>query len=599
MDVDMDMDQESALNSGIFDTVRANTTQPGTPHSSINRTLALEDDGDEEFELVRNTNEVTYFVYNSSWGEFYGKWEQDYCHRTLSDLLHGRLDPPRNALAASEPGPFEYKPHPKSEWFTIDDHDFVESKAFNIGNYVEDFMEFAWQTDFADPDLEMIQMEAARRLHYGHQMSFETMDNLGIFAHGMIENRRYGLIWNSHQRDQLSWSGNRLSHLPDLPSSFVNLHLSLEDKVIRDLPQFCGRLNCMKHFCKIHGNYVPHRFPKPSIKNEYLLEDSSEPCGDDCFKKANFDYPDKDNHHWDRAEHDLFKSVLKMAPDTRPCNMAIICRKPCFETYIERLNLLNDDDIDEFLPYQAERRKNVDITFNEDSIPTDLNAILEPFTGPCYHDGSCYTVRCPCYKARQRCEPSCRCSKSCKIRWRGCKCRDNCAKSSTCPCRRVLRECDPRLCVSLASEDRCCKNTYIQKGHFSEIRISPSQWGLGAFAVNAIRKDKYIGGQSLLPSYGIQRKNRVEPYLLHIPTEYVGEIFDGEQMAALGTLQNYAGLNYAFGLTGENLSLDSWFIGNETRYLNHSREANCSATVFRIDGDLRIVLQTGMFHVHF
>ncbi|KAF4613793.1 hypothetical protein D9613_007724 [Agrocybe pediades] len=432
MDVDMDMDQESALNSGIFDTVRANTTQPGTPHSSINRTLALEDDGDEEFELVRNTNEVTYFVYNSSWEEFYGKWEQDYCHRTLSDLLHGKLDPPRNALAASEPGPFEYKPHPKSECFTIDDYDFVESKvtttqvpsrepvvlkpikayakytactpissnvlgssdmhvklpfipfadeeAFNIGNYVEDFMEFAWQTDFADPDLEMIQMEAARRLHYGHQMSFETMDNLGIFAHGMIENRRYGLIWNSHQRDQLSWSGNRLSHLPDLPSSFVNLHLSLEDKVIRDLPQFCGRLNCMKHFCKIHGNYVPHRFPKPSIKNEYLLEDSSEPCGDDCFKKANFDYPDKDNHHWDRAEHDLFKSVLKMAPDTRPCNMAIICRKPCFETYIERLNLLNDDDIDELLPYQAERRKNVDITFNEDSIPTDLNAILEPLS---------------------------------------------------------------------------------------------------------------------------------------------------------------------------------------------------------------------------
>ncbi|KAF4613795.1 hypothetical protein D9613_007726 [Agrocybe pediades] len=84
----------------------------------------------------------------------------------------------------------------------------------------------------------------------------------------------------------------------------------------------------------------------------------------------------------------------------------------------------------------------------------------------------------------------------------------------------------------------------------------------------------------------------LNPIFLHIPTEYVGEIFDGEQMAALGTLQNYAGLNYAFGLTGENLSLDSWFIGNETRYLNHSREANCSATVFRIDGDLRIVLQT-------
>jgi len=45
--------------------------------------------------------------------------------------------------------------------------------------------------------------------------------------------------------------------------------------------------------------------------------------------------------------------------------------------------------------------------------------------------------------------------------------------------------------------------------------------------------------------------------------------------------------NYAFGLT-QMFSLDSYLLGNETRYLNHSKNANCTAKVRVVNGDLRI-----------
>jgi len=117
----------------------------------------------------------------------------------------------------------------------------------------------------------MIQLEAARRLHYGHQISFENINNLHIFAFPLWKTNRSGLIWCCHQRlvhyiyfsqlsqisefyrDQLWWPGAQMSVLEKLPSKFVNADLSLEQNVIKDLPEFCARPNCLKSCCKIHG----------------------------------------------------------------------------------------------------------------------------------------------------------------------------------------------------------------------------------------------------------------------------------------------------------------------------------------------------------
>ena len=39
----------------------------------------------------------------------------------------------------------------------------------------------------------------------------------------------------------------------------------------------------------------------------------------------------QDIFHWSEADHDTFNSVIKLMPDTAPCDLAVICRKPCIE----------------------------------------------------------------------------------------------------------------------------------------------------------------------------------------------------------------------------------------------------------------------------
>ena len=42
----------------------------------------------------------------------------------------------------------------------------------------------------------------------------------------------------------------------------------------------------------------------------------------------------QENNHWSSEEISLFASVVNLAPDTFPCDLAVICRKPCFEVNI-------------------------------------------------------------------------------------------------------------------------------------------------------------------------------------------------------------------------------------------------------------------------
>jgi len=93
------------------------------------------------------------------------------------------------------------------------------------------------------------------------------------------------------------------------------------------------------------------------------------------------------NYHWEEVERELFKSVFRLAPDTSPCDLSIICRKPCFEVfglntplnppltkptrrqmYIERSKLLSTMDPDDILidpTAQDQDNSRIDILFRE------------------------------------------------------------------------------------------------------------------------------------------------------------------------------------------------------------------------------------------
>ncbi|KAF8964964.1 hypothetical protein BDZ97DRAFT_1700000 [Flammula alnicola] len=461
---------------------------------------------------------------------------------------------------------------------------FADDQDFDLEGYLIHFEDFMWQNDFPDPDLEMIQIEVARRLHFKHNFSFDEIDHLDILTFRLRETNSKGLIWNSAQRDYAWWPGSQTNELQHLRTNWVDPDLDLYENVTKDLTSFCPNLNCLHTSCGIHKVINPVFPPKPTLTADMVKSAGGTPCKKNCYKSIEPDNMNTTNNHWDKADSSLFKSVMKLAPDASPCDLAVICRKSCVEVlistilmYIERLNFFKDEDI------ATGDREDSRVSLKKILFLEDTEDVLITAVDPCYHLGACNQFSdCPCYHNRQRCQRSCRCSKKCEIRYKGCKCghRGNkstpcCVDPRSCECRRLNRECDPELCRGCdarGAHEAKCQNTDLQKGRFVKIRIQESPFGLGAFATSDIRKGSYIG-------------------------EYTGEMTADNIESYLGPMQKHTGLNYTFDLTKDNIKanapgvlLDSWDIGNEMRYLNHSTEPNCKASPLHVNGVHRIVI---------
>jgi len=157
-----------------------------------------------------------------------------------------------------------------------------------------------------------------------------------------------------------------------------------------------------------------------------------------------------------------------------------------------------------------------------------------------------------------------------------------------CPCREKGWECDPSVCECdnlahlyppktskketppprrLAPDENgvsYCSNSEIQRGLPAEIEIKRGKFGLGAFAVDYIRKGGFIG-------------------------EYVGEQIP-KTSDKKESLRDHVNLNYNFGYDLES-NIDSARVGNEMRYINHAKaKANAEAGTKLVFGEQRIGL---------
>jgi hypothetical protein len=71
----------------------------------------------------------------------------------------------------------------------------------------------------------------------------------------------------------------------------------------------------------------------------------------------------------------------------------------------------------------------------------------------CDHDGPCSSSNCPCVQSGGFCEKFCACSRSCRNRFPGCRCRSGACQTPNCPCYTAGRECDLDLCKSCGATD--------------------------------------------------------------------------------------------------------------------------------------------------
>ncbi|KAF2691905.1 SET domain-containing protein, partial [Lentithecium fluviatile CBS 122367] len=190
---------------------------------------------------------------------------------------------------------------------------------------------------------------------------------------------------------------------------------------------------------------------------------------------------------------------------------------------------------------------------------------------PCSHEGTCEQAQCRCFRDNITCEKSCGCSLSCIRRFPGCSCaQDKKTRpcQTNCPCRQLLRECDPDLCgncgaaeildpINRHNEDVLwgrCRNVALQRGVPKKTLLGHSEvHGFGLYTGEAVKRGDLLG-------------------------EYKGEIITRAESQRRSIVYGHQQTMYLFDLNLEQ-EIDSTHFGNKTRFINNSSttSANCSA----------------------
>lgn len=219
---------------------------------------------------------------------------------------------------------------------------------------------------------------------------------------------------------------------------------------------------------------------------------------------------------------------------------------------------------------------------NNEHYYTKLNE--EPLYGPCTHFGPCGPDQENC-SCKKWCTEQCRCDENCSRRFPGCRCPPGqCHEGQTdidgkgnpvdCICVAEWRECVRDLCngclkhenKTTVTEDDKCKNFRFQRGVECLVKAGTSKIaGTGAFLTKDV-----VAGQSI--------------------GEYLGAHISVAEASRRDGLFYY-GISYIYHLPSRLGCIDSAFVGNETRFLNHDHvNPNCAIICRLVDGKPRIVV---------
>lgn len=203
--------------------------------------------------------------------------------------------------------------------------------------------------------------------------------------------------------------------------------------------------------------------PRTSLVVKHALLSEVDPHSQVSWPSSGTDTHNWDQEtHWDEVDIEMLHSTLKFSPDSFPCDLSIICRKPCQEVsaHLPRFKItptlcrfLNDAKNISGICWpnllRRQQRGNLqekpqaqflmvlhDLPMsNSSSILTidrpwrsELHAVWFSYlvwgisltikngrNRPCSHEGPCNAQSsCPCFENRAHCESACRCDKKCE-----------------------------------------------------------------------------------------------------------------------------------------------------------------------------------------
>ncbi|KAF8970309.1 hypothetical protein BDZ97DRAFT_1652502, partial [Flammula alnicola] len=444
---------------------------------------------------------------------------------------------------------------------------------------------FAWHKPDRDPDcaryvlplpdfqvltlslltilVEVIVFETVRKLVVDRDLSYWEIDNTGLLP--MLTDRMLKL---TRKRDFPKWRpDDQLKPLLPVASNAARP----KETVKYFLDRFCNNLNCVTGFCTTHLKTQSPNPVAPKLPYYKLSDSIDAPCGKHCFLQTST-LADSIGTFWTADDMETLFAALDIAPDALPCDLAIICRKPCREVRKGQIRNVRSNTsiiIATIQEYAYNALKSLDSRL------------------PCKHAGPCdATSACACFLTRAHCHTRCGCAKACASgvrRWKGCSCAKSAKVCGTkkCSCFRQFVECDPEVClqceakwseltpdfVSLDMHSNLCRNVGIQRGRFKDTEVRESRWGLGLFMAESCEKGDLV-------------------------TEYVGELIYNPTVRSRDGIATHKGRSYIFDLN-RRIAVDSAYAGNGTRYINHSSHPNCDTAVFLVNGEHRIGVYAG------
>ncbi|EGO29321.1 hypothetical protein SERLADRAFT_433320 [Serpula lacrymans var. lacrymans S7.9] len=347
-------------------------------------------------------------VYREVWTEFY-KWEPDYCQQRIDSLADDEsaawvvttklsemidhnepqvldnemdMDSPSCVFARANPDgtftesriPLEeifveyFEPHPNYESclptnksfacgrgsFNLPFIPYEDEPEFDVKEFLKGIDSFHWESDHEDPDIQLIDLETARRMHYVYDISLADIDRSKILPR-LRESDTFGLLWEASQRDLIHWPGAAFNEHEELPTSYAPASDDLRGRLNSILPIFCPNLNCMQAKCPTHECLYPvYDAEKPKVTSISMLLSEGDPCGEECFR-YHVDDSYADTVNWEGPDSDILAVILATTADLFPCLLAILCHKPCREVFVMRSRLFPDHRIQDVVDEPIER----------------------------------------------------------------------------------------------------------------------------------------------------------------------------------------------------------------------------------------------------
>ncbi|RYE83005.1 MAG: SET domain-containing protein, partial [Methanosarcinales archaeon] len=138
-----------------------------------------------------------------------------------------------------------------------------------------------------------------------------------------------------------------------------------------------------------------------------------------------------------------------------------------------------------------------------------------------------------------------------------------------CPNRELCMECTPRICGYGKDDGRKCRNRAISRRENAKVRSAPTPGkGWGLFAADDLPAGQFV-------------------------IEYVGELIDGAECEKRMQVHKEQGQTLFHMLeVHKDLIIDAGYMGNESRFINHSCAPNCIALKKHVGSETRVGIFT-------